>query len=96
VDSHVDLGGLAEAMRELGEFDSWWEDTLAELDTAIANLHVSWQGRTAAAHQDAYRRWSEGSAKMRDALAKVRDAGLSAHRNYSAASGAGTRSWSPR
>jgi uncharacterized protein YukE len=64
-----------------------------QLTTLIEDLHTSWLGQAAAAHKDAYRRWSQGSAEMRDTLTELHRAGTAAGANYGAAGNAGRRMW---
>jgi uncharacterized protein YukE len=47
-----------------------------------ATLHATWTGQGAAAHAEAHRHWARGEAMMREALARLRAAGGTAHRYY--------------
>jgi uncharacterized protein YukE len=92
-DYHVDFVGLADTIAALEEFERWWDDTVAELDTTITDLHVDWFGKAASAHQDAYARWTDGTAKLRDVLKRLHGSGHLALGNYSAATDAGKDIW---
>jgi len=92
-DYHVDLDGLTDAIKAMQDFETWWEQTQIRLDYIVANLHTTWLGQAATAHQQAHKAWADGSTKMRDALNKLRAAGQQAHSNYGGAAVTGHRMW---
>lgn len=89
----VEPDGLIDAVKEMREFETWWEQSVAQLDRLIDQLHLVWDGEAAAEQEQAHQRWREGSEKMRDALARLATAGQHAHQNYTAAGEAGTNMW---
>lgn len=78
----VDPQALADAVQRMADFGRYTENMLAEIDTLVSNLHVTWTGQGAAAHAEAHRHWARGEAMMREALAQLRAAGTTAHANY--------------
>ena len=81
----VDPQALADAVRQMTEFQRYAEHMLTEIDSLVTNLHTTWTGRGAAAHDEAHRHWARGEAMMRQALAHLRTSGATAHRNYTGA-----------
>ena len=55
---------------------------------------MTWTGQAAAAHAEAHDHWARGEATMREALARLRAAGATAHRNYTDAMSANVGMWS--
>jgi len=90
----VDPQALADSMQRMTEFQHYAESMLAEIDSLVANLHATWSGEGAAAHAEAHRHWARGEAMMRDALAQLRTAGATAHRNYTGAMSTNLAMWS--
>jgi uncharacterized protein YukE len=76
------------------EFQRHAESMLAEIDSLVTNLHATWTGQGAAAHAEAHRHWARGEAMMREALAQLRAAGETAHRNYTGAIATNLAIWS--
>jgi uncharacterized protein YukE len=76
------------------EFQRYAESMLAEIDCLVTNLHATWTGQGAAAHAEAHRHWARGEAVMREALAQLRSAGATAHRNYTGAMSTNLVIWS--
>lgn len=76
------------------EFQRRAESTLAEIDSLVTNLHATWTGQGATAHAEAHGRWARGEAMMREALAQLRAAGATAHRNYTGAMSTNSAMWS--
>ena len=89
----VDLDHLTQTIDELAGVEDHLESLLAELRHRTTVLHLTWDGRSSAAHVLAQERWERGFAGMREALAAMRTAADSAHDNYSAAATANTRLW---
>jgi WXG100 family type VII secretion target len=90
----VDPEALAEAIQRMAEFGRHTESMLSEIDSLVTNLHATWTGEGAAAHAQAHRRWARGEAMMREALAQLRAAGATAHRNYTGAMAQNLSMWS--
>jgi len=90
----VDPQALADSVQRMTEYQHYAESMLAEIDSLVANLHATWSGEGAAAHAEAHRHWARGEAMMRDALAQLRTAGATAHRNYTGAMSTNLAMWS--
>ena len=90
----VDPQALADAVQRMVEFQRYAESVLAEIDSLVTNLHATWTGQGAAAHAEAHRHWARGEAMMREALAQLRAAGATAHRNYAGATSTNLAIWS--
>jgi uncharacterized protein YukE len=78
----------------MSEFQRRAEAMLTEIDSRVMRLHAAWTGEGAAAHAEAHRRWARGEAMMREALAQLRTAGATAHRNYTGAMSTNLGMWS--
>ncbi|OBI10964.1 secretion protein [Mycobacterium sp. E2327] len=89
----VDPQGLADAVQRMTEFQRYAEHTLGEIDALVSNLHSTWTGRGAEAHAEAHRHWARGEEMMREALAQLRTAGATAHRNYTGAMSTNLGMW---
>jgi len=90
----VDPEALAEAVRRMAEFGRGTETMLGEIDALVTDLHATWTGQGAAAHAEAHQHWVRGEAMMREALARLRAAGATAHRNYTGAVATNLGIWS--
>ena len=90
----VDPEALAGAVQRMAEFGRYAESKLSEIDSLVTNLHTTWTGEGAAAHAEAHQHWARGEAMMREALAKLRAAGATAHRNYTGAMAKNLGMWS--
>jgi WXG100 family type VII secretion target len=90
----VDPQALADAVQRMAEFQRYAENTLTEIDSLVGDLHSTWTGRGAAAHAEAHRHWARGEAMMREALAQLRTAAATAHRNYTGAMSTNLAMWS--
>ncbi len=90
----VDPQALADAVQRMTEFQRYAEHRLTEIDSLVTNLHATWTGRGATAHAEAHRHWANGEAMMREALAQLRTAGETAHRNYTGAIAKNLSMWS--
>lgn len=89
----MDPHALADAVRRMTEFQRYAEDMLDQIDSLVTDLHGGWTGRGAAAHAEAHRHWARGEAMMREALARLRAAGATAHRNYTGAMSTNLAMW---
>ena len=90
----VDPRALADAVQRMGEFQRYAESVLTEIDSLVSNLHATWTGKGATAHAEAHRHWANGEAMMREALAQLRTAAETAHRNYTGAIAKNLSMWS--
>ncbi len=90
----VDPETLADAVRRMAEFGRHAESMVAEIDSVVTHLHATWSGEGAAAHAEAHRRWTQGEAMMREALARLKSAGATAHANYTGAMATNLAMWS--
>jgi len=89
----VDPEALADALHRMAEFQRYAEDTIAEIDSLVSNLHATWTGQGATAHAEAHRHWARGEAMMREALAQLEAAGATAHGNYTRAMSTNLAMW---
>ena len=90
----VDPQALADTVQRMVEFQRHAESMLAEIDSLVTNLHATWTGQGATDHAEAHRHWARGEAMMREALAQLRAAGATAHRNYTGAMSTNSAMWS--
>jgi WXG100 family type VII secretion target len=90
----VDPEALADAVQRMAEFGRYAERMVAEIDSVVAHLHATWTGEGAAAHAEAHRRWTHGETMMREALARLKSAGATAHANYTGAMATNLAMWS--
>lgn len=89
----VDTEALADAVERMAQFGRTAEALLAEIDATVKNLHISWDGEAASAHQRAHAQWEHGAALMRSALERLGRAGAVAHRNYQQAASTNASNW---
>ena len=78
----VDADKLMTIVDKMAQVDGRVEAMISDADSQVAGLHATWVGEAAAIQADAHRRWSQGAHEMRDALAKLRAAALTAHGNH--------------
>ena len=90
----VDPDALADAIQRMSDYLRHTESITTEIDSLVTHLHQSWSGQAAAAHEDAHRHWSAGEATMRQALGKLKTAGVTAHHNYTQAMATNSAMWS--
>ena len=90
----MDPDALADAVRRMAEFGRHTGSMLGEIDSLVTDLQATWTGEGAAAHAEAHQRWARGEAMMREALARLRAAGATAHRNYAGAVTTNVAMWS--
>ena len=90
----VDPQALADAVQRMTEFQRYAENVVTEIESLVSDLRCAWTGRGAAAHAEAHRHWARGEAMMREALAQLRAAGATAHRNYTGAMSTNLAMWS--
>ncbi|MEI7717075.1 MAG: WXG100 family type VII secretion target [Mycobacterium sp.] len=90
----VDPAQLADVVARMAEFGRYSEILLTRIDSAVDSVHAAWNGEGAAAHAEAHRRWTHGESVMREALARLTSAGVTAHANYTAAIATNFAMWS--
>ncbi|WP_188112962.1 WXG100 family type VII secretion target [Mycobacterium simiae] len=90
----VDPSALTDAVARMAEFGRHAESMLAEIDSLVTRLHVTWTGAGAAAHAEAHRHWALGEEMMRQALGQLKAAGQGAHANYTGAAATNMGMWS--
>jgi len=90
----VDPEALADAVQRMAEFQLYAENMLAEIDSVVSNLHATWTGQGAGAHAEAHQHWARGEAMMREALARLKTTGATAHGNYTRAMSTNLAMWS--
>ena len=78
----VELEELSAFVDKLHQFEEKAETIATRVDKHIADLHATWTGEAASAHHAHHLEWSNAALQMREALAKLRNAAQTAHRNY--------------
>ena len=74
----VDPHALNDALRQLAELHCHTERALREIDSLVINLDTPWARRGAAARAEAHRHWTRGEAMLRESLARLGSAGVTA------------------
>jgi WXG100 family type VII secretion target len=90
----LDPQALADTVQQMVEFQRHAESMLAEIGSLVTSLHATWTGQGAAAYAEAHQHWARGEAMMREALARLRAAAGTAHRNYTGAMSTNLAMWS--
>jgi WXG100 family type VII secretion target len=78
----VELEELLAFVEKLLAFEQRTEAIAASVDAQIAGLHDTWSGDAAAAHRAQHDEWMTGAHEMHEAVAHLREAAHTAHRNY--------------
>lgn len=78
----VDLAQLAQVIDQLDRFDRYLESVLEQAERRVNQLHATWTGQAAQAHQAAHDEWKRGAVDMRAGLATMRAIASTAHSNY--------------
>ncbi|MGV9800592.1 WXG100 family type VII secretion target [Mycobacterium sp. NPDC003449] len=81
----VEVAELLAFVENLQAFENRAESIAAHVDSQVAELHTSWSGDAATAHRTNHDEWMSAATQMREALAKLREAAHTAHRNYTEA-----------
>jgi WXG100 family type VII secretion target len=89
----VELEELLAFVDRLQAFEQRAETVAADVDKQIADLHGSWFGNAAEAHQSHHDEWMAAAAQMREALGDLREAASKAHRNYTEVIEINTAMW---
>jgi WXG100 family type VII secretion target len=78
----VELDALPAFVDKLESFDHRADALAARVDQQVAGLREAWDGEGASAHDTLHREWMSAARQMREALAQLRGAAHTAHRNY--------------
>ena len=89
----LDLDELYEVIHDLARGHATLCELAAALERRIDELHLTWDGQAAEAHRQAQAAWDQGFGSMRDALARMRQAADTAHRNYTSAATTNHQMW---
>jgi len=90
----VNPEALADARERMQGFQKLSRGLLAEIDSAANSLHITWQGAAAAAHAQAYEKWTHGAEQMDHGINALHRTGAGAHTNYTQAAAANRAMWS--
>jgi WXG100 family type VII secretion target len=89
----VDLDELAAVIGSLDAFSQTLLAKIGDLDKAMSDLHVTWEGDAAIAHQRAQQDLSGGARDVHAALRDLHAVAQNAHVNYSNAVQANLDTW---
>jgi WXG100 family type VII secretion target len=78
----VELEELLAFVDKLQSFEDKAEAIASRVDGQIAALHTTWSGTAADAHRSSHGEWMAAATQMREALADLKNAANTAHRNY--------------
>jgi WXG100 family type VII secretion target len=78
----VELEELLAFVDKLQAFETKAEAIASRVDGQIAALHTTWAGTAADAHRTSHDEWMAAATQMREALADLKEAADTAHRNY--------------
>ena len=78
----VELEELLAFIDRLQTFERRAETMATRVDAQVAGLHDTWSGAAAEAHRARHQEWMAGATQMREALAQLKTAADTAHRNY--------------
>lgn len=89
----VDPDRLAHVVERMATCEARLHDLANDLQRQVHDLHQSWQGDAAAAHEVAQAAWEAGFREMRDGFHQMRAAARAAHDNYTTAADTNLRMW---
>lgn len=89
----VDLDELATAIGSLDAFSQTLLTKIGDLEKAMGDLHVTWEGEAAVAHQRAQRDLTDGARDVHAALRDLHAVAQNAHVNYTNAVRANLDTW---
>jgi WXG100 family type VII secretion target len=89
----VDVDELLRVVDRMAACETTLRDLADDLESRIRELHLSWRGEAADAHDRAQAAWAEGFRDMREALRQMRVAAHTAHGNYTSAADTNLRMW---
>ncbi|MDT5099948.1 MAG: hypothetical protein QOC76_3685 [Mycobacterium sp.] len=81
----VELEILLAFVDKLQAFERHAAAIAARVDEQVTDLHETWEGAGAAAHNTLHQEWMSAAQQMREALAQLREVADRAHRNYTEA-----------
>ncbi|MFI6995931.1 WXG100 family type VII secretion target [Nocardia sp. NPDC050175] len=87
----VDLVHLETVTARIAALQGFVEDSLTGVDQRVAAVHREWTGAAATAHATAHQHWQAGAQDVRDGIAAMRAAAVTAHTAYSAGIAANLR-----
>ena len=89
----VDLEELLAFADRLKAFDDRADEIASRVDGLVTQLHGSWLGEAADAHQARHDEWMTASRAMRETVTELRNAAHKAHQNYSEVNEINTSMW---
>jgi WXG100 family type VII secretion target len=89
----IDLDELLAFADRLKAFDGRADEIGSAVDGLVAQLHGTWHGEAAAAHQARHDEWMSAAAEMREAVAELHVAASKAHQNYTRVIELNTAMW---
>lgn len=89
----VDLDELLAFANRLKAFDDRTDELTAAVDRLVMELHMTWTGEAADAHQGAHDEWKTAAQQMREAVTELTDAAHKAHKNYTEVIAINTAMW---
>ncbi|ORW04561.1 WXG100 family type VII secretion target [Mycobacterium kyorinense] len=89
----IELEELSAFVDRLEAFEQRAESIAADVDQQIAQLHEGWFGSAAEQHQARHNEWMAAAEEMREAVAELRAAAKTAHRNYTEVIAINTAMW---
>lgn len=89
----IDLVQLDGAVDTMASFGRFVEDSLADVERQVSDLHLTWSSPAATAQRAAHDRWATGVKEMRENLAELREVARIAHTNYQGAVDTNSRMW---
>jgi WXG100 family type VII secretion target len=90
----VDTSQLADVVDRIERVGVQLEQAMDQADARVDQLHETWSGSAAQAHEIAHRRWQAGATEMRDSLIVLHRIVRTAEANYSDAGSANRTMWS--
>ncbi len=89
----VDLDELLAFADRLKAFDDRSDELTTAVDRLVNELHVTWAGEAASAHQLEHDEWRAAAQQMREAVTELTDAAQKAHTNYTEVIDINTAMW---
>jgi len=89
----VDLDELLAFAGRLKAFDDRTDELTTAVDRLVTQLHMTWTGDAASAHQGAHDEWKAAAEQMREAVTELTDAAQKAHQNYTEVIDTNTAMW---
>ncbi len=89
----VDVDELLHVVDRMATCEAALHELATDLERQVRELHVTWQGDAARAHDQAQAVWDRGFHEMRLSLRQMRGAADTAHGNYTSAADTNLRMW---